>query len=131
MHAAGFVAEHAPNKQTLIDLDAGLCFLPPGAPPRQIAPHPPKPRHCRRGIAHQILDTLELRTVIGQAAIKGLDMDFEKLRPRGAIAINDGIPRRRLSLRACGFGWQPRQKVGAEPPTPRISFYIAAEISKL
>src|SRR6516164_1994338 len=58
-------------------------------------------------------------------------MDFEKLRPRGAIAINDGIPRRRLSLRACGFGRQPRQKVGAEPPTPRISFYIAAEISKL
>src|SRR5215472_14833250 len=27
MHAAGFVAEHTPDKQTLIDLDAVLVFL--------------------------------------------------------------------------------------------------------
>jgi hypothetical protein len=74
--------------------------------------------HGSRRIAHQIVDTLELREVRGKPAVDRAEVNTEKAGPRGAVSLQNSDCRSRFRLRARGFSRQGTQKIGADPPAP-------------
>ena len=131
MRAAGALRQHMGQQQALIDLGAVLVALRQAVLAADLRRIGHEAGHDGGGIADQILDALEFRETVGQAAVDRLDVSCREISAarRGRAAGSRLRPRLRLPSASALRGRTPasRRRYAIAAKTFGIAAVIAGE----